>query len=307
MPRRLGRSTCLAFFFAAATSLVSSEALAGRYDLDLTALGSRGTGGLQKDLDGFRSLASELGVLMAAKPVDSSDSLGLSGFAVAADVSLNTISNDADFWTKTARSEPTPTLPTLQIMGRKGLWPSLEVGAGATKLFNSRMWTMSGYAKLAIHEGFHHIPFPTISFRSMVSTLLGAKDLHMTTVGLDLSLSHVFGLGSTLNLAPYGGYQMLLVFARTSVLDATPSTDEFAGACPAGQACPPNEFIFDSQIIARHRPFLGVRAIVNVFRIVFEGMITLPGSGTVDVTGGGTAEDESSLQQQYTLSLGLDF
>jgi hypothetical protein len=302
MPRRF-----LSTFALAALGLYSSEAWAGAYDLRLNQLGSDTGGGPMGRNDDFRSLASELGTLMAPKPGDPADSLGLSGFAVSADLSINTISNGQKFWSESTRGTPGKIAPTIQIMGRKGLWPGIEVGAGATHLFNSRMWTISGYGKVALHEGFHHLPIPSIALRGMFSRLVGAEDMNMTTASIDVSLSHVFGLGKTVNMTPYAGYQALMIIARSGVLDVTPTTDEYLD--PTGKL---SEFVFkDAGVILRHRPFLGFRFIFSVIRITAEAMI-VPGGGRngsiTDAAGTKTSvADNSGLQQQYTLSLGLDF
>ena len=67
-------------------------ARAGKYDLDLTPLGEQTAGGIIRDDAAFRSLSSELGVVMAPQPMDPADSLGLSGFALSADFTISTIS-----------------------------------------------------------------------------------------------------------------------------------------------------------------------------------------------------------------------
>jgi len=297
MPRRF-----LSTFALAALGLFSTEAWAGAYDLRLNQLGGdTGSGPMGND-EAFRSLSSELGVLMAPKPGDPADSLGLSGFAVSADMSINTISNGQAYWTDATRGTPGKVAPTIQIMGRKGLWPGIEIGAGATHLFNSRMWTISGYGKVALHEGFHHLPIPSIALRGMFSRLVGAEDMNMTTGSIDVSLSHVFGIGKTVNITPYAGYQALLIVARSGVLDVTPTTDEYLD--PTGKL---SEFVFkDAGVILRHRPFLGFRFIFSVIRITMEAMI-VPGGGRAGSLNGASVADKSGLQQQYTLSLGLDF
>ncbi len=299
------------------TLFTSSEARAGKYDIDLAPLAQiNDDGTVTQDNAAFRSLSSEVGVLMAPKPVDPADSLGLSGFAVSADVSINTLSGDQSFWQDTTRGADN-VAPTLQVMGRKGLWPGIEVGAGATHLFDSRMWTISGYGKVALHEGFHHLPIPSIALRGMFSRVLGAKDIDMTTISVGASLSHVFGIGSTFNITPYAGYDALLVFSRTGVLDATPGTDEFLDgplACANGDpTCTvQSEFVFRKQdVILRHRPYVGMRFIFSVLRIGIEAMFVPGGSSSSDValSGGGTETitDSSGFQQQYTVSFGLDF
>jgi hypothetical protein len=187
-------------------------------------------------------------------------------------------------------------------MGRKGLWPGIEVGAGATHLFNSRMWTIAGYGKVALHEGFHHLPIPSIALRGMFSRLVGAEDMNMTTASADVSISHVFGLGKTVNITPYGGYQALFIVARSGVLDVTPKTDEYLN--PTGAL---SEFVFkDAGAILRHRPFIGMRFIFSVIRITGRGD-DRPAGGRSGKLNGASVADNSGLQQQYTLSLGLDF
>lgn len=301
-----------------ATIFVSSEAKAGKYDLDLTPLGEvQNDGTVVQDNAAFRSLSSEVGVLMAPRPVDPADSLGLSGFAVSADITINTIKGDAAYWQDTARGSPDNVAPTLQVMGRKGLWPGIEIGAGATHLFDSRMWTLSGYGKISLHEGFHHLPIPSIALRAMFSRLLGAKDLDMTTISAGASLSHVFGIGRTFSITPYLGYDALLVFASTGVLDSTPGHDELTQGSLECDNDDPNcsvqsEFVFRQQdVIVRHRPYVGMRFIFSVLRIGIEAMFVPPGSSGADVEllGGGTesVKDGSSFQQQYTVSFGLDF
>lgn len=307
----------------AGLALAPALAHAGKYDLDLTPLGTLeaqgGNAVIVQDNAGFRSLSSELGTLMAPKPVDPADSLGLSGFAVSADVSINTLSYKQDYWKATSRGAD-GAAPSIQIMGRKGLWPGIEVGGGATHLIDSRMWALAGYGKVSIHEGFHHLPIPSISLRASVSRLLGAKDFNMTTVAPAITVSHLFGLGKTFSLTPYVGYEALIILSRSQVINANPSCDTFPDAYnedPAvcdfpvgGDATvnqPASEFVFqDAGAIVRHRPHVGARIIFSVIRIGLEAMF-VPGGKSEGKVNGQTVADGSGLQQQYTVSLGLDF
>jgi hypothetical protein len=297
---------------AAALAIVSfpQDAHAGKYDLDLTRLGSDAQGNITKDDNEFRSLSSELGTVVALQPMDPADSLGLSGFAVSADVTLNTISSNERFWTEPTGGSADGVVPTVQLMGRKGLWPGLEIGGGATHVFDSSMWAMGGYGKFALHEGFHHLPIPSIAVRGSFSRLLGAKDFNLTTASVGASISHVFGLGKTFSLTPYAGYEALFVISRSQVLDSTPACDEFPDnfnqdQCTATMGT--SEFVYkNSGAILRHRPYLGVRVIFSVIRLGVEAMFVPAGSSTGDVDGQ-TVTDGSGLQQQYTFSVGLDF
>jgi hypothetical protein len=307
MPKRL----LFAFFAIAAVGFAPRDARAGKYDLDLTSLGSvNNDGSVTPDRQSFRSLSSELAGVIAPKPVDPADSLGLSGFAIGADISLNTISSDQTYWTETANG-PDSVVPTLQVMGRKGLWPGLEIGAGTTKVFDSKMWTASGYGKLALHEGFHHLPIPSIAVRGMFSRLLGSKDIKVTTASVGVAISHVFGIGNTVNITPYIGYHALMAWARTGVLDATPRTDEYLGTdetCPnMDPACTvAGEFVLEEQFLVRHRPYVGFRLIFAVLRVGLEGMWTTPG-GSSETIEGVDVTDEAGFQQHYTATVGFDF
>ncbi len=295
---------------ALATVSFAQDAHAGKYDLDLTRLGSDAQGNITKDDAEFRSLSSELGTVVALQPMDPADSLGLSGFAVSADITLNTINSGERYWTAPTGGAANGVVPTIQLMGRKGLWPGLEIGGGATHVFDSSMWAMGGYGKFALHEGFHHLPIPSIAIRGGFSRLLGAKDFNLTTASAGVSLSHVFGVGKTFSLTPYVGYEALFVISRSQVLDSTPACDEFPDNFNQDQ-CPPtmgsSEFVYkNSGTIVRHRPYLGMRMIFSVIRLGFEAMIVPGGSSSGDIDGQ-TVNDGAGLQQQYTFSVGLDF
>jgi hypothetical protein len=56
----------------------------------------------------------------------------------------------------------------------------------------------------------------------------------------------------------------------------------------------------------RHRPFIGARFIFSVLRFGIEAMV-VPGGGRAGELNGAAIQDSSGLQQQYTLSAGLDF
>lgn len=308
MQRRLPPllATCIA---ATACWIAPAIARAGKYDLDLTRLGSLdGSGNLVQDNAGFRSLSSELGTVMAPRPVDPADSLGLSGFAISADVGINTIGGGRDYWARTTRGGADNVAPTLQVMGRKGLWPGIEVGAGATHLFDSRMWAISGYGKISLHESFRKLWIPAIALRVQGSRVLGAKDINMTTVAPSVSASYQIGLGKTFALAPYVGYEALFIISRSTVLAANPNCDQFPddyNECPStGQS---DEFVFQNAgAIVRHRPYFGMRMQFAVIRLVFEAMFAPAGKRQGELDGAKIA-DRSKTQQQYTFSVGLDF
>jgi hypothetical protein len=329
MYRRFVHLVAIEAIVAIGLALLPATVHAGKYDLDLTPLGSLEAQGnsvvIVQDNAAFRSLSSELGTIIAPKPVDPADSLGLSGFALSTDISINTLSSGQNYWQATSGGAD-GAAPSMQIMGRKGLWPGIEVGAGATHLFDSRMWALAGYGKVSIHEGFHHLPIPSIAIRASFSRLLGAKDFNMTTAAPAIQVSHLFGLGKTFSLTPYAGYEALVILSRSQVLNANPACDVFPDAYNEGarpgqteDPCefplddgstinkPTSEFVFqDGGAIVRHRPHFGARIIFSVIRIGLEAMF-VPGGKSDGSVDGETVADGSGLQQQYTISLGLDF
>jgi hypothetical protein len=52
--------------------------------------------------------------------------------------------------------------------------------------------------------------------------LLGGRDLNLTTISVDGTLSKGFGVGGLAHIAPYLGWTVLMVAASTRVIDPTP-------------------------------------------------------------------------------------
>ena len=116
-------------------------------------------------------------------------------------------------------------------MARKGIWlplPGFEIGAGATKIIDSNMYAVQGYAKLALQEGFHDWPIPSLALRGAVSHLLGSPQVDLTVVSVDATVSKSFGIAGTVTLDPYVGAGTLLGIVRGQVIDTTPGVDAFA-------------------------------------------------------------------------------
>ena len=113
----------------------------------------------------FRSLMSELGVVVAPQLQTPADTLGFAGVQVSADVNVTQISSGKAFWNgvegvqpnNPSLARPPSWLTTVGGFVRKGLpapIPSLEIGAGAVNVVRSGMWALEGYVKAALMEGF---------------------------------------------------------------------------------------------------------------------------------------------------------
>jgi hypothetical protein len=160
----------------------ASIARAGDNDIHLSRLAT-----VQTDPDGdpiavipqnldFRSLVSELGVVLAPRLLAPSDTLGFGGFQFSVDLGYSSFTQSADYW-RVKSGASGDNLPTLGLFARKGMWfpvPSSEVGAGFVHLMDSELWTGQAYAKIGIHEGYHDLPIPSVAVRGAVSRLMGS-------------------------------------------------------------------------------------------------------------------------------------
>jgi len=315
---------------AVVVGTVTGPVAAGDNDLVVSRLGERTDSGVVPSAQSFRSLASELGVVLAPRLVSPTDTLGFGGFQFSADVAFTTISSDQPYWrvleSSSAPDNPTPgvehgdgTMTTFGIFARKGIWlplPSFEVGAGLVRLANSNIYSAQAYAKLALHEGFHDLPIPSVAVRGAASRVLGTEQIDLTVASFDVSVGKDFGVGGAVTLSPYGGWNLLFIVPRSEVLDTTPEVNPRDDPMDIA-----NNFAFASQdTVLRQRVFAGFELQYYIFALSFEANLAFAGSSTDEVAGTDmpcaadpaptafcNAEDQSSAQQTYTISLGLDF
>jgi hypothetical protein len=306
------------WILVAAALLAGGTARAGDNDLVLARLGSVVVDDSGRPVDAvgnsgdFRSLASELGVVLAPRLTQPADTLGFGGFQFTADVALTRVHTDRPYWRALA-SSPDPSDPaashgddimtTVGVFARKGIWlpaPSFEIGIGAVHLAASEMWAAQMYAKLALIEGYHDLPIPSLALRAGASRMMGSDQLDLTVASFDLSVSKEIGVGGTFNLSPYLGWDWLLIVPRSEVIDKTPNIDSVAE--PTDSAM---DFIFVEQDdIIRTRLFGGVLLRYYVFTLGLEGALAFAGSSKDDAT---DAVDASGSQASFTVTAGFDF
>ena len=306
------------WILVAAALLAGGTARAGDNDLVLARLGSVvvDDSGMPVDAVGdsaaFRSLASELGVVLAPRLTQPADTLGFGGFQFTADVALTRVHTDRPYWRALA-SSPDPSDPaashgddimtTVGVFARKGIWlpaPSFEIGIGAVHLAASEMWAAQMYAKLALIEGYHDLPIPSLALRAGTSRMMGSDQLDLTVASFDLSVSKEIGIGGTFNLSPYLGWDWLVIVPRSEVIDKTPTIDSVAEPTDAAM-----DFIFvDQDDIIRNRLFGGALLRYYVFTLGLEGALAFAGRS---VDGGTDAADQSGSQASFTVTAGFDF
>ena len=267
----------------AAATTASSTARADRNDLTLERIiGPPAAPGTFNDPTDptrqtmYKSLMSELGVVIAPSALAPADTLGYSGFQLAFESSFTQISSNQDFWQKGVENVSGGFLSTISVMARKGIWlplPGFEIGAGATKVIDSSMYAVQGYAKLALHEGFHDWPIPSLALRGAVSHLLGSSQVDLTVVSVDATVSKSFGIAGTVTLDPYVGAGTLLGIVRGQVIDTTPGVDAFTDG-PMSNDINSNTTFPDPDTIVRWRIWAGFRLVYAFLALTGEFVYT---------------------------------
>jgi hypothetical protein len=195
----------------------------------------------------YRSLLSEVSTVMAVPVMEPGDTTGYSGFHFSFDVNATSISINNAYWSGYLQPNGDRALagvqhvsgqflPVASIMLRKGVWflplplfPSLEIGFGASNLLQSGIYGLNGYVKFAIHEGYHDIPVPSIAVRASLTRIAGADQVDMTIITAEGIISKAFGVGGTFTLEPYLGGGALFSIIRSQVVDTDPSADLYRG------------------------------------------------------------------------------
>ncbi len=330
-------------------------AIAGRNDLRLanlcplaesTALGVQECKWVQRDASGlvtgvaidnegrsnFRSLMSELGVVMGPRIPMPAATLGFAGFQVDADLGLTEISNRRSFWNgvdavspqNPNAARPDAALTTVGVFLRKGVWlpaPSLELGGGVVNLLESQLLSWQAYAKLGLHEGFHDLPIPSLSVRGAFAYLTGTDQVDLRTTSFDVLVSKGFGVLKTVRIEPFGGWSLLLIKAKGKLIDFTPLCDAHAvaaaqpgatisGACAPAQSGSLNDLkanaAFPSQdLITRHRVFGGAKLKFGLLDVIAQYELYLAGNSRDESVI--PAVDRSGQQSALSLACGLEF
>jgi hypothetical protein len=279
----------------------------------------------------FRSLMSELGVVIAPRLQTPADTLGYAGFQFSAELGFTKINASRPYWngvegvdpTNPNASRPDSYLTTVGGFVRKGMWfplPAFEFGAGAVSILNSGMYAIQAYAKIALQEGFHGWWLPSFAVRGSASQLLGTNQVNLDVYGIDVLISKAFGLAGTSRLEPFLGWNVLFIDAHSGVIDATPGCDAYQvqatmppatapGTCNQAQVGTPNDtlanFTFQPQdVITRYRWSGGFKLKMSVLFLVAEYDYIQSGKSVDSMQG---IHDGAGSQQSFSFSAGFDF
>src|SRR6476620_11298337 len=114
-------------FVLGAITALGTPAFADQNDLVLARLGTRitdGSGnvtGVVGDSASFRSLASQLGTVLAPHLLTPADTIGFGGFQLTVDYASTTIDGTAPYW-RARESGNGSMLNTVGFFVRKGMW-----------------------------------------------------------------------------------------------------------------------------------------------------------------------------------------
>ena len=213
----------------------------------------------------FVALVSELAYVFSPRSASPAETLGHSGFHVGVLWSGTSISANEPYWLVTEEGQrsrdPNSFLQTLQLDVRKGLPLSFEIGTNFLWLVESEMFAPGVEIRWALHEGYHLAP--DLGIRGTVNHVVGNRDINMTVVGLDATLSRSFGIGGVLNLAPYLSYAVLLTNVSSRVIDATGNNDKDEADLKF-----PSIRLGDN---VQHKLTIGSRVLISVFHISLQG------------------------------------
>jgi hypothetical protein len=327
----LRRALALALLVGATT-----PAAADQNDLVISRLSTRMTDGMG-NLTGvvgqnleLRALSSQLGVVLAPHLLTPADTLGFGGFQLTVDYATTTIDSSASYWRALqGSSDPAGTgtsphgedmMRTVGFFARKGMWfpaPSMEFGGGAIHLVDSRTWAAQLYTKLALHEGYHQLPIPSLSVRGAVSRMMNQRELDLTVASVDVAISKHVGVGGTWRFDPFVGWNALLIVPRSEVIDPTPNIDPLT---PGNELDILHNFVFkDQDNILRHRLFVGAKLQYYVFQLTLEAQFAMAGSSVDDRAGTNEpcmpnstttscdSTDTAAAQRTLSMSAGFDF
>jgi hypothetical protein len=200
----------------------------------------------------YANMMAELGFAMAPTAFHPGRTTGIGGFALTFESSFTKINSGGTtplpdgsqraYWKEGTRGSTDPNTKQFSIINnspdsmlqiyslkaRKGLPFGFEAAGALGFMANTSLWVGGADIRWSILEGFRTGALgylPDISVGGGVRTVTGSSKFYLTTVGIDAQISKPFALADTAVLTPYIGYQRLLIFADSTIVDTTPNVD----------------------------------------------------------------------------------
>ena len=306
-------------FSATAALICGGLVLAAPNDFRIQLLGNPNdpaTGSLANA--NFKAFTKEFGAALTSMNLAPPSTLGHSGFAVAAELSVVSLKG----YTPGDTALPTPSFhmptesnyrgPTLlpSIHVRKGLPWSIEVGTRVGWIDRSNMSVATFEAKWAGNEGFAFLPDLAVRFHA--TRLFNTRGFELGAGGLDFSVGKKWAVGGMITLTPYGGWDLVFVGASNKgLVDFQPNRTEAQGyssqyAQLQGSGSYQEIILMQN---AHNRFYAGCRFVGGVIQIIAE--VSAAGLGSFEIPN----PANPSVVQKFDLppvlgfntAIGLDF
>jgi hypothetical protein len=220
----------------------------------------------------WKNIMNELGMVIAPTAFHPARTTGFGGFALTLEASYTSINaNQAtpggvQYWhqgtegpnnnqtnqSSIVNQSPDSIMQVYSLKARKGLPYGFEIVGSLGYVSNTSYWTGGADIRWAILEGFRtgFLGYlPDISVGGGVRTLTGSPKFFLTTVGIDAQISKQFAIAESAKLTPYVGFQHVLIYADSTLVDLTPNTNATQQCGYAGNASGPGG---DGQPICRN-------------------------------------------------------
>lgn len=216
----------------------------------------------------FKTLSRTYASVLAPMHFQPASSLGQAGFEIAVESKMSFSAKDDPSWkaiNKNSGKSPVagddyaaPELfSTIQLHLRKGLPFSFEIEGVVNWLADSELFYVGAGLRWAITEGWWFLP--DISIRGHVGTVVGAAQLSLINVNMDVAISYTWGLGGIASITPYAGYSLLTAFSSSRPMVIL----------NPGQAA--TESVFRRQTNYMSRGFVGLQIKGDYFIFGLEG------------------------------------
>jgi hypothetical protein len=286
----------------------------------------------------FKNLVSELGFAIAPTAFHPARTTGFGGFVLSLETSWTHINADdytstggshTQYWhagtqgeaNQAANQSPNSLLGVYSLKARKGLPFGLELAGALGYVAGTSLVVGGADIRWSVLEGFRTGLFgyvPDISIGSGVRTVTGSSKMYLTAVGVDAQVSKHFAIADQAVLTPYVGYQHLIIYGNSAVLDSTPNVDAlqacgYVGRNPDGTpACQNkvptykgtptdnnadfnNDITFNSVVVQRERAMIGATYRLEVLYIAAQFLM--------DLTSPNGADADLNSTRQWTMSL----
>lgn len=217
---------CLAAM-AAVLLVTSGVALAGDNDFKLERLCTGNSCNSKEAKSDFESLSKAYASILAPMHFQPASTIGQEGFEIAVESKMSFSTEDDSSWKATNKNEgkeadshgkyAAPDLfATMQLHMRKGLPFSFEVEGVFNWLANSEIFYVGAGLRWAFTEGWWFLP--DVSVRAHVGTIVGASQMSLINVNMDIALSYTWGLWGIIGITPYAGYTLLTSWSSSRPL-----------------------------------------------------------------------------------------